>query len=100
MDKPKLSLQILNGPLDGQEVILIKETSWTKSGSDELSFPWEEELGTPQAKFFSQDGKWYIEGHEASHGTYCLNQKVKILEKMQVKKGDLLVANKIFLKIL
>ncbi|MCP4283176.1 MAG: hypothetical protein GY792_01805 [Gammaproteobacteria bacterium] len=95
----KLSLEILNGPLDGQIVTLETETVWGKEGDSPLSFPWDTELGVPQARVFPEGGNWWIEGHDAPHGTYCLNRQKKIEEKKQVEKDDLLKASETWVLI-
>lgn len=95
----KLSLEVLNGPLDGQLVTLETETTWGKKGDGPLSFPWDIELGAPQARFFTEEGKWWIEGFEAPHGTYCLNRQIKIEEKMQIEQGDLLEASETWMMV-
>ncbi len=95
----KLSLEILNGPLDGQIVTLETETVWGKEGDSPLSFPWDTELGTPQARFFPKAEKWWIEGYEAPHGTYCLNREQRIEEKKHIEQGYLLKASETWLMV-
>ena len=99
MSKSQLSFEILTGPLDGHPVSLDRETLWTKSDDEELSFPWDEELGTPQAKIFLDDDKWYLEAFKSAHGTYCINRKEKITGKIELRKGDRLKASETWLKI-
>lgn len=95
----KLSLEILNGPLDGQIVTLETETALGKGGAGALSFPWDAELGAKQARFFPEKEKWWIEGCDAPHGTYCLNREQRIEEKMQIEKGDLLKASETWMLV-
>ncbi len=93
MSKPKLSLEMLNGPLDGQVITLENETEWSQEGEGSLSFPWDEELGTPQARFFVEEGKWWLEGHVAPHGTYCVSRGERVEGKTQLEAKDVLKAN-------
>ena len=92
MSNPKLNLEILNGPLDGQVITLEKATEWSKEGKGKLSFPWDEELGTPQARFFLEEESWRLEGHDAPHGTYRVNRNEKIRDRVPLESGDLLKA--------
>ena len=50
-DHPKLSLEILSGPLDGENITLTTETEWSRAPGSPLSFPWDDDLGEPQARF-------------------------------------------------
>jgi hypothetical protein len=95
----KLSLEMLNGPLDGYVVTLETEANWGKEGEGPLSFPWDSELGEKQARFFPEAGKWWIEGYDAPQGTYCINHQRRIQKKMQLEKGDLLKASDTWLKV-
>ena len=89
----KLSLEILNGILDGYVVTLDAETTWGKAGQGPLSFPWDTELGAKQARFFPEGGNWWIEGYDARHGTDCINRGERVAEKVQLNKGDVLKAS-------
>lgn len=93
MSNPKLSLEILSGPLDGHVMTLETETSWSKEGEEALSFPWDEELGVPQARIFPEGGRWWLKGYDAPHGTYCISRGERIEEKAQVEDGDMLKAS-------
>jgi hypothetical protein len=95
----KLSLEILNGPLDGQIVTLETEALWSKEGDSPLSLPWDAELGAPQARFFPESGNWWIESYQSPHGTYCLNREIQIETKMQIEQGDLLKASETWMKV-
>lgn len=99
MSNPKLNLEVLNGPLDGHLVTLEAETVLGKEGEGSLVFPWDTELGTPQARFFLEEGIWWIEGYNTPHKTYCANRKKPIEEKMQLEKGDLLKASDTWLLV-
>jgi hypothetical protein len=99
MSDPKLSLEILNGPLDGQVVTLEAETTWGKEGEGPLIFPWDRELGTPQARFFPQGEGWWLEGHSAPHGTYCVNRGERVEGKVQLEAGYLLKASDTWLLV-
>ena len=94
-----MQLEILNGPLDGQIITIETEALWGKAGDNPLSFPWDAELGDKQARFFIDNGIWWIEGYEAPHGTYCLNRQIKIEEKTQIQQGDFLKASETWMLV-
>jgi hypothetical protein len=99
MRNPKLNLEILNGSLDGYVVTLETETIWGKEGEGPLIFPWDTELGAPQARFFLEGGNWWIEGSNAPHETYCANRGKRIEGKIQIEEGDLLKASDTWLLV-
>ncbi len=90
MNTPKLSLEILNGPLDGQVITLKTETEWSKESEGPLGFPWDEELGTPQALFLVEAGEWWLQSAKTRRSTRH-NMK-RIEEKVSLAEGDLLQA--------
>jgi hypothetical protein len=90
MGNPKLSLEILNGPLDGHVETLESETDWSKEGEGSLSFPWDEELGTPQARFFVEDGKWWLKVSSTRRSTRHNMEPIE--DKAPLGEGDLLKA--------
>lgn len=99
MSKKQLILEILSGPLDGHQVTVKKEAKWSKKGKGLLIFPWDAELGEPQARFFIEDDEWNIEGFKAQHGTYCLNKQERVETKVILGKGDLLKASESWLLV-
>src|SRR5262245_4438002 len=85
-----LNLEIMNGPMDGQ-VIKIKETvEWGRDGEGELTFPWDEELGIPQAKFYVEEGKWWLE-HVSGKSSNQHNME-RLQVKVALKAGDIIKA--------
>jgi len=99
MSDRRLVLEILNGPLDGHKVKLEKETIWSKKGEGSLIFPWDTELGEPQARFFCEGGEWWLEGLEAQHGTYRLNREERIEGKVRLETRDMLKASESWLVV-
>lgn len=97
MSKGQLALEILSGPLDGHKVILEGETNWSKKGEGPLIFPWDTELGEPQARFFKDGTEWSLEGFQSKHGTYCLNRQEKIEKQVKLMQGDMLKASETWL---
>ena len=95
----KLSLEVLNGPLDGDIVTLETEATLGRQGDGSLIFPWDKELGASQARFFPEGENWWIEGCDAPHGTYCLNRQKRIEAKTRIEQGDLLKASEIWLMV-
>ena len=90
MSQPKLILEILSGPLDGQVVTLAAETEWRKTGDGPLSFPWDAELGTPQAHFTLVEGTWLLAPVGGTRNTRRNGEPVK--EKVLLAQGDWLKA--------
>jgi len=99
MSNSKLNLEILNGFLDGYVVTLETETIWGKEGEGPLIFPWDIELGAPQARFFLEGGNWWIEDCDAPHKTYCANREKRIEGKIQLENEDLLKASDTWLLV-
>ena len=92
MSENKLQLEILSGPLDGTIVILDSETQWSCIGEGPLIFPWDEELGEPQAIFSIDAENWGLEGIPSPHGTYRVNQGERIEGKVELEEGDIIKA--------
>ena len=101
MSIPRLVLECLNGPLDGHQIELTTAAEWRSRGETPLVFPWDSELGNPQARFFPENGNWYLEGYrEALHGTYRLNGGgEKIDGPVRLEDGDLLKASRTWLMV-
>lgn len=99
MSKGQLVLEILSGPLDGHKTTIEKETNWSKKGEGPLIFPWDTQLGDPQARFFSKGEEWYLEGFQAEHGTYRLNHQEKIEKSIELKQGDILKSSETWLLV-
>ena len=97
--KQKLIIEVLNGPLDGTVVALEKETEWTKAGQGPLSFPWDEELGEPQAHLQLDETGWTLAPRQAAHGTYRVNTQNKVTSPVQLQNGDILKASNTWLLV-
>ncbi len=91
----KLVLEVLTGPLDGATRSLAGEAEWSRAGTGPLSFPWDAELGTPQARIRPTQDGWSLEGVKSLHGTYRMgaNGPDKIAGPTAVRPGDLLKAS-------
>lgn len=100
MRSSRLVLECINGPLDGQSLFVDRDAEWRRTGEGPLCFPWDAELGDPQARLFVQDGEWWIAGYLAPHGTYRVSDRAeKIVKPVQVVIGDLLKASRTWLLI-
>jgi len=101
MSANDLALEILSGPLDGAAITLETGAEWSRAGDGPLAFPWDDELGQPQARFTVEDDGWYLEGLDAPHGTYRINreERLKKKEKAQLKSGDILKASQTWLLV-
>ena len=99
-EERSLILEILSGPLDGATIALETDTEWSRTGETPLSFPWDTELGDPQARFTVEEGHWHLEGLDASHGTYRVNREERLTgKKVQLEGGDLLKASNTWLVV-
>lgn len=100
MSQKTIHLEILSGPLDGHAVLLEGETEWAQIEGTPLSFPWDTELNTPQARLYPEGENWWLEASETTaHGTYCVNRVGRIEGKFQLNKGDLLKASETWLYV-
>ena len=100
----RLMLEIMSGPLDGATITLETDAEWSRAGAGEvpLIFPWDTELGDPQARFIidAEEGHWYLEGLDAPHGTYRVNREERLTgKKVQLKGGDILKASNTWLLV-
>lgn len=97
MNQPKLILEIASGPLDGQVVTLVAETEWHKMGDGPLSFPWDTELGTSQARFILVAGAWWL---EPIGGTRSTRRNGELIQaKVKLAEEDVLKAANTWLKV-
>ena len=101
MSEDRLMLEVLSGPFDGAMIALEANAEWTQASEGPLAFPWDIELGQPQARFFVEEGGWYLEGLTAPHGTYRVNreQRLGAGEKAQLERGDVLKASDTWLLV-
>lgn len=90
MGVPKLTLEILSGPLDGQVVTLETETEWSKAGDGPLSFPWDEQLGTPQARLQVEASRWSLVALPNERSTRHNMERIE--DTVPLEKDDLLKA--------
>jgi hypothetical protein len=102
MMQRQLTLEVLNGPLDGAEIVIATETEWSRGGDGPLAFPWDAELGEPQAKFTVDDQGWWIEGLSSPHGTYRLSgaSQERITAKRALAADDVFKASATWLRVI
>jgi len=98
--KPSLILQVISGPLDGLEITLTHTMDLSTTGQTPLSFPWDDELGAPQATFGLEDGHWTVTAHDSPHHTYRINTEEMIKGKILLAKGDVLKASRTWLIVI
>lgn len=99
-----LILEILSGPLDGATISLTSDTAWGRTGTSPLTFPWDAELGVPQARFSiereGKKGRWQLEGLDAPHGTYRVNREERLTRQtVPLARGDILRASQTWLLV-
>jgi len=95
-----LELEILSGPLDGARLQLETETEWTRQLGSLLSFPWDDDLGEPQARFIPVTGGWQIEPATAKRGTHLLRSEAEDRLPAILQTGDILKASSTWLRVL
>jgi hypothetical protein len=96
-------LEVLSGPLDGTRIELEGETLWTGLTGSRLSFPWDGELGQPQARLFVRDGCWMLEAFPSQHGTYCMagGEGMRLGEvEIELQRDMLIKASSTWLKVI
>lgn len=96
---PKFELEILAGPLDGCIISLEAETEWTRKAGGLLSFPWDEELGEPQAHFKPVEDGWKLEGTNAKRGTHILRKDEEDHLPVILQPGDIIKASSTWLYV-
>ena len=94
-----LVLEVLSGPLDGAIIELVAETAWTKAPGNLLSFPWDVELGEPQAILIPKPDGWILTPNHSLHNTYRLNTEEKLIDKIVLKVNDILKASQTWLLV-
>lgn len=100
MNENKLVLEVLSGPLDGALLEAQAGAEWTRAGEGPLAFPWDDELGEPQARFVLGEEGWQMEAFESPHGTYRVNQQERITTgTLQLARGDILKASDTWLLV-
>lgn len=95
MSTQKITLEILSGPCDGNLVILEANTEWSQTGQGALCFPWDAELGAPQARLTVDAQGWWLEPVKSAHGTYRyrVSQREKLHAKVKLAKDDIIKAS-------
>jgi hypothetical protein len=94
-----LLLEALSGPLDGVLITLETEADWTRSDEGPLAFPWDRELGQPQARFTPVAGGWQMEGSDAARGTWHINREARVVGTVPLTAGDMLRASTTWLLV-
>lgn len=94
-EQRKLVVEMLSGPLDGATSDLDGEAEWSRAGAGPLAFPWDEELGTPQAHFRPMQDGWNLEPVKSPRGTYRMNVNgpERIAGAVAIEASDLLKAS-------
>jgi len=90
VNQSQLSIEIRSGPLDGQIVTIEAEAEWSRAGNGILSFPWDETLGTPQARFVFVEGAWWLEPLPNPRSTRRNGEQIR--QKIALSEGDWLKA--------
>ena len=96
---PRLVLEVLSGPLDGAVIALEVDTEWRRGETGPLAFPWDLELGEPQARFVANQGNWCLEAAGGTHGTYRLNHQERVDGRVILEEGDIIKASRSWLVV-
>jgi hypothetical protein len=99
MSVKQLTIEILSGPLDGAKLILDSETEWTSKAGSLLSFPWDAELGSPQALFKPTTSGWQLEGTNAKRGTHILRHDTEDRLPVVLQVDDIVKASSTWMRI-
>ena len=94
-----LKLEVLSGPLDGAHLTLTAETDWTRQPGSPLSFPWDTELGQPQARFVPGEQGGRLEPLQAQRGTHLLRPGAEDDLPATLQAGDVLKASSTWLRV-
>lgn len=96
-----LTVEVLSGPLDGAVMTISAGCEWQCETGSPLSFPWDEELGNPQASFeYDQAYGWQLRCFQSSHGTYRMNRGERLSEgSIVLAGGDILKASDTWLLV-
>lgn len=97
--KSKLELEILSGPLDGQVVTITADSDWTRLPGSLLSFPWDDELGAPQARFVLAAEGWQLQPAKARRGTHLLRADAEDQLPIALQTDDVVKASATWLKV-
>jgi hypothetical protein len=99
-EHPKLTLEILSGPLDGHTIVLNSNAEWTRLPGSPLSFPWDDELGEPQAHFARLEDGWQLQAAQgARRGTHILRRAGDDHLPASLETGDILKASHTWLLV-
>jgi hypothetical protein len=94
-----LEIEVLNGPLDGVHLKLETEADWTRLPGSILSFPWDDELGEPQARFIPDEQGWQMEPIQSKRGTHLLREGEEVQLPTTLQAGDILKASSTWLMV-
>lgn len=95
----KLELEVLTGPLDGAHLTLTTEAAWTRQPGSPLSFPWDSDLGEPQARFVPGEQGWRVEPVSTKRGTHLLRPDAEDRLPVVLQVGDVLKASHTWLRV-
>jgi hypothetical protein len=88
-----LELEVMSGPLDGHVVSLQADAEWTAAENGPLTFPWDDELGKPQARLTRDEQGWSLESIKSRHGTHRVNRDETVQGRIRLETGDVLKAS-------
>lgn len=94
-----LELEILSGPLDGYVLLLETITEFTRKPGSLLSFPWDEGISEPQARFIPYTAEWQLEGGNTKRGTHLLRQEQEVSLPVVLQVGDVVKASNTWMRI-
>jgi hypothetical protein len=98
-EKNALIIEVLSGPLDGTVLEIKTEVTWTKMPGSSLSFPWDTELGEPQAVITPSENGWFLIPKSLPKAVYRINSKEIIKKKSVLLDGDVLKAGSTWLLV-
>ena len=78
-------------------VAFESETEWSQAGEGLLSCSWDEELGTLQAQFSAEEGKWRLNPGSTHRSTRHNMERIE--DPVLLAEGDLLKAANTWLQV-
>jgi hypothetical protein len=85
-----LSLELLNGPLDGITIRLDKPTMIGRTVEGPLAFEWDKQLQPRHALFDYEKGVWLLVPTDSTSVCRCPTRELTITERTPLEDGDVL----------
>jgi hypothetical protein len=98
-DSGSIVLEVLSGPLDGERIELREAAEWSRIGKGPLVFPWDVELGAPQARVVPGPEGWTLEPIALLQSISLITRDEKVSGPVLLVEGDVLRAATCWLRV-